>query len=367
VRRIGIIGGGQLGRMLFEASLPLDLSLQFYVTPRDEGVVGVAPHVTVGELTPEGLSDFANHCDVITFEHELTPCESLQALVDTGVTLSPSAEAMQRGSNKSRQRELFARLGAPVIPATEVNNPRDLAIALARLSGTAVIKATQGGFDGRGIQFVDPSTFDPTTLGDTFSHPYLLEPLCPITGEFAILVVRTESGEHRIYPPISTRQENGICIAAWAPATNLANQTATDAAQIAIAVADELALVGVLAVEFFLTRDGYLVNEIAPRVHNTGHLTIEAALTSQFENHLRAISGLPLGPTDLISGAAMANLIGALPPLSRLVPDDGTHLHLYGKKARAGRKVGHLTKLAPTVEEALAGVLRTHSKILEGR
>ncbi len=361
MKTIGIIGGGQLGRMLFEASIPLDLKLHFYVRPRDEGVLGVAPCVTVGELTPEGLLDFASQCDVISFEHELTPPESLKALLDSGVILAPSAYAMSQASDKSSQRALFERLGAPTIPSVQVSDLDALRIALSTFSDTAVIKATRGGFDGRGLRFVDPGTFDPA--GMSFAHPYLVEPLCEVTGEFAVVVVRDRQGDHRSYPPIATRQENGICVAAWAPATELDPTTGVSATELTVAIADELDLVGVLAAEFFQTPDGYLVNEIAPRVHNTGHLTIEAAATSQFENHLRAISGLPLGSTHLVSSAAMANLFGTLPPLPYLLPTDGTRLHLYGKSARDGRKVGHLTALAPTVEGALAQVLSTQTRI----
>lgn len=340
--RVGIVGGGQLARMLHQAALDLDLPAWFLVRPRDEGIASEAARIVVGALDADGLSRLADIVDVITFEHELTPPEVLTTLEAKGTVLAPSARAMQVASNKRAQRELFERLGLPV-PAWEL-----LATGGHRLP--TVAKAVSGGYDGRGVRFV--STRNELERLDSGTEWILEEPLL-IEHELAVLVVGDRGGAFHAYPAVESTQVDGICVrVAWPP--RVPDALATEAGSMAVTIAEELGIVGVLAVEFFVADGSLFVNELAPRVHNSGHLTIEAASTSQFENHLRAVAGLPIGPCDLRTPAVMRNLIGLECDLGRYLPPPGVRLHRYGKTPRPGRKVGHLTATAPTLAEAEA-------------
>jgi len=350
--RVGVVGGGQLARMLHSAALDLDLETWFLVRPSDEGIAGEAARLLVGGLDPEGLTRLAEVCDVITFEHELTPISVLETLEARGVPLAPGAAAMAVAAHKGAQRECFARLGLlqPEWTIFDGNMPL--------LPGVA--KATRGGYDGRGVRFIDrPQDLD--TLDPDVE--WIIEQPLDIEQELAVLVVRSRLGEVQTYPAVETTQVDGICVqVAWPPRVSPA--IAEEARATARRIAEEIDSVGVLAVEFFVADGACLVvNELAPRVHNSGHLTIEAASTSQFENHLRAVAGLPLGPCDLRTPAVMRNLIGVECDLGRYRPPPGVRLHRYGKRPRPGRKVGHLTATAPTRDEAESLVARAYEEL----
>lgn len=336
---IGVVGGGQLGRMLLEAALALDVRLAFYVRPGEQGVVGWATSVVEGPLETEPLQSFGERVDVLTFEHELVDPSILEALEAHGVVLAPGARAMAIGSNKERQRELFTALGLPTIPGELVDLD---AGEVPTLDRPYLLKAVAGGYDGRGLLRVDATTALPS------AGRWLAEPLVPITSECAVVIARTADGEIATWDPVGLVQRAGICVEAACPSglEPALEQEARDATR---RIADALNYVGVLAVEFFVVEGSLIVNEMAPRVHNSGHLTIEGAITSQFENHLRAVSGLPLGSTESIGPAVMVNLIGAR-NLER-VPT-AARVHRYGKTPRARRKVGHVTAVAASLDEA---------------
>lgn len=352
-QRIGVIGGGQLARMLFGAALDLDLAISFLVRPGDEGIVGQAANVTVDELNLASLERFASQVDVLTFEHELTPVDALKELEDRGVCLRPSADTMAIAANKLAQRELFQRLKLPIPRFVKLN--ADTVFDLP-----CIAKAITGGYDGRGVRWInEPAELDTLVMSDT---PWLLEELLEVDTEIAVLTVSTPEGDITTYPPVRTLQRDGICVEVQWP-SGATDELEGRARAIATAIARELAYVGVLAVEFFVVAGKLYVNEIAPRVHNSGHMTIEAASTSQFENHLRAIAGLPLGPTNFTTPATMVNLLGKLGPLEGYEPPPNTRLHLYGKEGRPERKVGHVTATAATVAEAAQLAHRARDKI----
>ncbi|MHB8190496.1 MAG: 5-(carboxyamino)imidazole ribonucleotide synthase [Ferrimicrobium sp.] len=350
--RIGVIGGGQLARMLFEASLALALDLRFFVGDSDEGVRGLAEATIVGPLNYEALSRFASTCDVITFEHELVPIDILSQLAQDGHTLRPGVGTMTVATDKANQRALFAEHGLPAPPSALLTTQEDLHQTLDQIGLPAVIKATKGGFDGRAVTVVATIQDAMASTLPVMNPPVLVEPLLPLEAELAVLTVRGIDGELLHYPPVRTRQENGICIEASAPITGIRAELVAQAIQAARQIAIATDSIGVQAVEFFISADSLLVNEIAPRVHNSGHLTIEAARTSQFENHLRAVAGLPLGDVSLWSAATMVNILGSHASLTSALPTNGARVHLYGKSFRPGRKIGHITALDPDPDSA---------------
>ena len=345
VRSVGIVGGGQLARMLFQASLDLDLDVGFLVRPSDEGILGVAKQVDVDLLGAEALIEFGTGFSVVTVEHELTPPESLRAAAESGVTLRPSAEMLAIASNKLSQRAIFTSIGAkqPEFQLLTKDSPD-----IGSLRYPVIAKATSGGYDGRGVMNI-ANAQQLEQLPRT--GEWMIEDLLEIDAEMAVITVTSVGGEVISYPPFRTIQEEGICIEVQWPC-GFDPEIQAAATRIAREVALASGSIGVMATEFFIVEGEVVVNEIAPRVHNSGHLTIEAAETSQFENHLRAVAGMPLGSTGMTAPAAMVNLLGTIKDLDDYVPPQGTRLHLYGKAPRPARKVGHITATGTTVAEA---------------
>ncbi len=346
---MGVIGGGQLARMLFEASIPLEIDVRVLVRRESDAAATVVRDVVVGDWHDlETLVGFAEGCDAVTFDHELVPPEVLRALEELGTDLHPRASAMTLASDKATQRDLATSVGIGVVPHAVAVGPSDLRAGVGAIGFPAVVKATRGGYDGRGVWWMHgPSDIDALISAYDFeTGPLLVEPALAIGAELATLVARRRSGDHVCYPVVRTEQREGICVAVTAPAATTP-ELATAAQEGAVALADALGYVGVLAVEYFVVGGELLLNELAPRPHNSGHYTIDACVTSQFENHLRAVLDWPLGDPALIAPAAvMANLIATSP--ARLAPGDllpppGARVHLYGKEPRPGRKVGHVT------------------------
>ena len=339
--RIGVVGGGQLARMLYQAALDLDLEIGFHIRPGDEGVAGWSPHVNIGTFETPSLLGFASGYDAITFEHELVPAQILIELEERGATIRPSATTMATTADKIQQRALFKQVGATAVPFTILN--RDNTPTLP-----AIAKAATGGYDGRGVVLLETES----ALGQLDSATtWMIESVLPIEAELAVVTVTSLQGKTICYPAVRTRQAGGICVEVHWP-TGLPREIDQRAESTAVSIAAAANVVGVLAVEFFLVAGELLVNEVAPRVHNSGHLTIEAARTSQFENHLRAVAGMPLGSTEMLMPASMLNLIGEVHPQGP--PANGARIHLYGKTPRAGRKIGHLTAIAPDLSQARA-------------
>jgi 5-(carboxyamino)imidazole ribonucleotide synthase len=370
--RVGMIGGGQLARMTFQAAIPLDLSLQILAARPDDSAARVAATVSVG--APDSLEDlraFAKGCDVVTFDHELVEPAHLEALVADGHCLRPAPASMRFAQDKHYQRACFEALGLPV-PASRVVSAADDLLKFGEEHGWPVVaKVVRGGYDGRGVWILEAPEEAAELVGAATKMELLAEQWVRIRRELAILVARRPGGEAVVYPVVETVQRDGICHEIVAPAP-VEDATAAAAAGLARRIADTVEACGILAVEFFLDEDGrLLVNELATRPHNSGHYSIEGCLTSQFQNHLRAVVDWPLGDPALVAAAAAtANVLAttAGDPAMRMrealgVP--GVHVHLYGKEARPGRKLGHVTALGDEPDDALERAKRA-AAILAG-
>jgi len=324
---IGVIGGGQLGRMLALAGIPLGLSFRFLDPSPD------APAREVGELLvgayddPACLDRLADGAAVVTYEFENVPVAAARR-----VGAVPGAAALEASQDRLVEKQLFRRLGIPTAPIDD------------EVTGfPALLKTRRLGYDGKGQRLV--GTHQGTDPG------YVLEGLVPFDRELSLVSVRGASGETAFYPLVENVHEGGILRSSRVPAVAAPQ---AQAQEFAMRLLDDLGYVGVLALELFDVGGKLVANELAPRVHNTGHWTIEGAETSQFENHLRAILGLPLGSTAARCDVVMLNLIGALPDTAALLAHRNAHLHLYGKEPRSGRKLGHVTLLDPSDELVLA-------------
>jgi 5-(carboxyamino)imidazole ribonucleotide synthase len=332
---VGCIGGGQLGRMLGLAGLPLGLSLRFLDPAPDACAREVGELVVAAYDDPDGLDRLAAGAEVVTFEFENVPVDAARR-----IGAVPGVASLEEGQDRLREKQLFRSLG---IPTARFGT-------LAESGLPALVKTRRLGYDGKGQRRV-------TSPGETLADDELAEEVVAFDRELSIVGVRARDGETRFWPVGENVHREGILRVTRAPA---ADAPQAEAEALCAAVMEALDHVGVLAVELFQVGDRLLANELAPRVHNTGHWTIDGAETSQFENHLRAILGLPLGGTAARAPCVMVNLIGDVAPTGELLALPGASVHLYGKEPRPGRKVGHVTLVDPdeeTVERlvALAG------------
>lgn len=358
---VGIVGAGQLARMMAQAAIPLDIRIVLLAADPNDGAAQVVPDVVVGSPDdPQALAELAAQCDVITFDHELVDPVTLAELEGQGHAVWPSSTSMALAQNKRRQRRELQEAGFPVPAFADVDGIEDIEVFAAEHGWPMVIKASRGGYDGRGVWMVDSIDEARVVLeGAAKSGTVLLvEERLPLDLELAVLIARRPSGEMVTYPPVETVQEGGICRELRIPA-NVGNNLGMYAEQIARDIAARIGMVGIMAIEFFVSRSELYVNELAPRPHNSGHWTIEGAQTSQFEQHLRAVLDLPLGSTDPTGEAIVTrNLLGDggdSDPRSNLTAGLSTsrgHVHFYGKEARAGRKIGHVTAVEETMERA---------------
>lgn len=355
---VGMVGGGQLARMTHQAAIALGQSLRVMALSADDGAALVAADTVLGQHTDlDALTAFADGCDVVTFDHEHVPGEHLRALAAKGVVIHPGAEALLHAQNKRVMRERLGELGVPIPAWRPVADVAEVAAFSAQRP--AVAKATTGGYDGRGVWLLDR----PEDTAPLFAQgiDLIVEERVPLRRELAALVARSPWGQAAAYPVVETVQRNGICVEVLAPAPGLDPDVAAGAQQLAIRIATELGVVGLLAVELFERTDGeLLVNELAMRPHNSGHWTIEGARTSQFEQHLRAVLDYPLGTTTMTAPVVvMANVLGGqsggMSIDERLhhlfAADPGARVHLYGKQTRPGRKIGHVTVLGDELDE----------------
>jgi 5-(carboxyamino)imidazole ribonucleotide synthase len=339
---VGILGGGQLGRMLALAGYPLGLRFRF-LDPSPE-----APAGHLGELisayydSPETLARFASGLEVITYEWENVPLEAVRFL-EQRAPVYPPARALAAGQDRLEEKEFFRSLGIPTPPFAPVNTREELDAARAWLGLPAVLKTRRLGYDGKGQVVLRDGADVERAWRALGSVPLILEGWVPFEREVSLLAARGKGGETAFYPLVENHHPGGILGLSLAPAPGLTRELQALAEGYARAVLETLEYVGVLAIEFFQAGGRLLANEMAPRVHNSGHWTIEGAETSQFENHLRAVLGLPLGSTAPVGYSAMLNLIGETPAPEAVLRVPGAHLHLYGKTARPGRKLGHLT------------------------
>jgi 5-(carboxyamino)imidazole ribonucleotide synthase len=346
---VGIIGAGQLGRMLALAALPLGIRCRFYdrVADAPGGHVG---ELVVGEFDDLGrLREFARGVDVVTFDWENVPVESVRAL--KGVApVYPAANALEQSQDRLYEKALFRDLGIPTAPYAPVDLASDLEQACARLGRPGILKTRRLGYDGKGQARIRAAADVATAWGALGGQPLVYEGFVRFEREVSLVAARSRRGEIAYYPLVENAHEHGILAITRAPYAHAKLQR--EAERHMRAVLEHFRYVGVLTIEFFVERGRLVANEMAPRVHNSGHWTIEGAETSQFENHVRAILGLPLGSTTTRGHAAMVNFVGRLPKPARALAAAGLHLHDYGKsEARPGRKLGHATLVAATPAE----------------
>jgi 5-(carboxyamino)imidazole ribonucleotide synthase len=339
---IGVLGAGQLGRMLALAGYPLGLRFRFLDSD---------PHAPAGQLAEQILGDFDDLAclsrllpglELVTYEFENVPVALAQTL-ERRVPVYPPPAALAASQDRLTEKTLFQRLGLATPRFWPVDNRADLDQALAVIGCPALLKTRRGGYDGKGQFRIDR----PDMAGQAWrllgGAPLLLEAMVVFQRELSQLAVRGRDGSLAFYPLVENVHEQGMLRLSLAPAPNVSPALQAAAIDMATRLLCELNYVGVLAVELFQQGEQLIANEMAPRVHNSGHWTIEGAQTSQFENHLRAILGWPLGSTDLVAPCAMLNLIGTLPDTTALLALPDTHVHLYGKTPRPDRKLGHVT------------------------
>ncbi|PZG16686.1 5-(carboxyamino)imidazole ribonucleotide synthase [Nonomuraea aridisoli] len=357
---VGIVGAGQLARMSQPPAIALGVELRVLANNRDESAARVIVDTRVGDYRDlDDLRDFAKGCDVVTFDHEHVPTEHIRALAASGYSVRPGADALVHAQDKAVMRERLSAIDVPCPAWARVSSADDVARFAGEHGWPVVLKAVRGGYDGRGVWVCRT----PEEVAEAFATgtELMAEAFVPFERELAVLVARSPHGQGVSYPVVETVQENGICVEVLAPAPDLDPEEAAQAQRIALKIAEELGVTGLLAVEMFKTADGLVVNELAMRPHNSGHWTIEGATTSQFEQHLRAVLDLPLGsPKMTAQVVVMANLLGGDEPdlFKRyehvLAHDPGIKLHFYGKQVRPGRKIGHVTALGSNLDEVRA-------------
>lgn len=351
-----MIGGGQLARMTHQAAIALGQTLRVLATGPQEPAAQVTPDVVIGSHTDlDALRRAAAGATVLTFDHEHVPTEALETLVAEGVNVAPPPAALVHAQDKLVMRRRLEAMGAPIPRYTAVDTVDDVVAFSSEVGGPVVLKTVRGGYDGRGVVL----TADADEARDVAARyladgvPILAEERVDMRRELAALVARSPFGQGAAWPVVETVQRDGICVVVLAPAPELSDDLGSSAQQLGLKLAAELGVVGVLAVELFETVDGrLLVNELAMRPHNSGHWSMDGAVTSQFEQHVRAVLDYPLGDTSLLAPATvMANVLGA-PQTPAMTMDERVHhlfarmpdakVHLYGKGERPGRKIGHV-------------------------
>jgi 5-(carboxyamino)imidazole ribonucleotide synthase len=366
---IGILGGGQLGYMLALAGYPLGLHFRF-LDPSPEAPVGrIASRITAQFTDKAALRKFAHGLELVTYEFENVPVQAARFLAEH-VPVMPPPAALEAAQDRLAEKNLFRRLDIPITNFAPISDSKSFDAAVKEIGLPAILKTCRMGYDGKGqwqLRTAEDIARARSELSDSWastqkgdgdaakgSATFVLERFVPFTRELSILGVRGRTGETAFYPLVENHHRGGILRLSLAPAPRLdpaMQQTAEDAAR---RLFDALKYVGVLAIEFFEYEGRLLANEMAPRVHNSGHWSIEGAVTSQFENHLRAVMNYPLGATAAIGCSAMLNLIGELPESEEVLAVRDAHLHLYGKSARSGRKLGHVTLRASSAEQLAA-------------
>ena len=374
VRHLGIIGGGQLARMMLGPAIELGLETTVLATSRVESAAAVAGQVQLGRHDDEqAVRALAEGVDALTFDHEHVPAALLEALVTEDVSaVRPGPTALLHAQDKLVMRRRLTELGHPCPRWWHLTSREDLAAALAESGNPLVVKTPRGGYDAHGVRIVEAAE---QADGWLAAHGELLaEELVPFTRELSVQVARRPGGQATAYPVVQSVQRDGVCYEVVAPAPGLDDDAQQRIQQVARRIAEDLDVVGMLAVELFETPDGrVLVNELAMRPHNTGHWSMDGAVTGQFEQHLRAVADLPLGATaPLAPATVMVNLLGGtaedlVPGMqAALAADPELKVHLYGKSVRPGRKVGHVTLMGQDAEDLLQRAHRAEHLIIHG-
>lgn len=358
--RIGILGGGQLGQMLAQAGTRMGIACRCY-DPDPHACARLACECVTAPFEDEQrVAAFAQGCDVVTYEFENVPVSAVRA-AERMCRVAPGAGCLEVAQDRGNEKTFFTQSGLEVPTYRLVDSLEHLRTAASELGLPCVLKTRRGGYDGKG-QAVVRATGDVEHAWESIGRrPAILERMVAFTREISVIAVRGAAGEFAHYPLVENTHERGILRVSRAPAPGVALGVEREAVAHVRTLMESMAYVGVLAVELFEVEGRLLANEMAPRVHNSGHWTIEGARTSQFENHLRAAAGMPLGECGAVGPSVMVNFIGAVPDGAQVRGVPGAHAHLYGKAGRAGRKVGHATVVAPAGQsfEALAdGVQR---------
>ncbi len=360
--KIGVLGAGQLGRMLALAGYPLDVDFVFLDPASEACAAPLGEHIHADYSDEAALAELCSRVDLATFEFENVPNAAAE-FVAARVPLHPAPRALTAGQDRLSEKALFTSLGIPVPTHAAVDSRADLDRAVAITGLPAVLKTRRMGYDGKGqVVLREPADLDIawTAIG---GQPLILEAFVPFKREVSCLAVRAQDGQMVFYPLVENVHRAGILRTATPTVNDPLQAQGEDYAH---RVAEHLGYVGVMAFEFFVTTGGLIANEIAPRVHNSGHWTIEGAETSQFENHLRAIAGLPLGSTALRGASVMVNYIGLAPALEAASALEGVHTHLYGKTPKPQRKIGHATVTAADAASLQARLARLLAILPDG-
>lgn len=339
---IGILGGGQLGRMLALAGYRLGFNFRLYDPSPEAPGFQVADHVSADWEDRAALDRFREGLDLVTYEFESVPASAARHLA-AHLAVYPPPEALEASQDRLHEKSLFERLEIPTAPFCAVDHEADLTHVVDRIGLPFVLKTRRSGYDGKGQRVVRHREDAVRAFRDLGGRPSIAEAFVPFQRELSIIAVRGRAGEVAFYPLVENRHAEGILRRTVAPAPQVSSALQRTAEDHARRFMSAVGYVGVLAIEFFEHEGRLLANETAPRVHNSGHWTIEGAVTSQFENHLRAVAGLPLGNTAPIGRSTMYNVIGRFPPIERILAVPGAHVHDYAKRPARGRKLGHVT------------------------
>lgn len=353
--KVGVIGGGQLGRMLALAGTPLGMEFSFLDPAADACAAPVGQHLLAAYDAQTELEQLAKTMDVVTFEFENVPSEAVAYLAQH-VPVFPNAESLRVARDRLNEKSMFRELDIPVTAFANIESQQQLDDAVAELGLPAILKTRTLGYDGKGqkvLRTLDDVVGAHAELG---AVPCLLEAFVSFSGEVSVIAVRGRDGEIACYPLAHNTHKDGILVLSVASTNHPQQALAEDYAR---RVLEKLDYVGALGFEFFEVDGGLMANEIAPRVHNSGHWTIEGAECSQFENHLRAIAGLPLGSTQLVGHSAMLNCIGRMPSNQQVLPLANAHVHNYGKAEKPGRKVGHITLRSSDEQQLQQAIAKT--------
>lgn len=372
IYRLGIVGAGQIARMTHQAAVKLGITPRLLAEDYEDSAALAAPAPVYSH--PDSMAAFIQSCEVVTFEHERIDLGLLSRLEESGRKIRPGSKAIRAACDKLHQRRLLQNRGFLVPSFAELRGPDDLFDFASANSWPLVIKSVKAGLPGeRNIWIVANAEEGLRVLSENSHRQLMAENYQAIIKELVVLVVRRPGGNSRCYPVAEAIQVDGACQEVRAPAA-IGPRVATEAKELAIRLADELEAVGVLAVEIFLTTEGLVVNEVAARPHNAGHLTIEGAPTSQFENHVRAVLDLPLGPTWALAPAIVTvNVIGGydgVDPVNHLADAlviEGAHIHLYEKRPHPGRKLGHVTATGDDLDQAREMARRAEAALLGRR
>lgn len=346
--RVGIVGGGQLARMLVLAGVPMGLQFRVLDPAEDACAGAVAPLITARYDASQALAELAAWADVVTFDFENVP-EAAARLLAEQVAVYPPPAALASAQDRLIEKDLFNELAIPTAPYWPVSNAEQLQLAINASGSNALLKTRQLGYDGKGQQRITARTDVAAISADLDAIPRILESWIDFQTEVSLLSIRARDGSSEFYPLVENVHRDGILRISRAPFTD--DSLTRQAQEHARKLLDRLDYVGCLAIEFFVVDGRLIANEMAPRVHNSGHWTIEGAHTSQFENHLRAVVGWPLGTTAARGYSAMINFIGVLGALERFMAMPMCHYHNYGKMPRPGRKIGHATLCTANIDD----------------